>query len=186
MADTTKHVLQRTYLVSGRHVGPGEADLTEEEIGHLRSVGALDEAKPAGAGNAIALTSQEPGTILTQQGVTPGDPVQRAATPPLGAVAVGPIELRTESASATLPPPVVHTPEGEAVVPDAVEDDGDGEDDALDPDAETGGDGSEDGESGSEADSGSQSGSEGTTETPPADPPARRGRVTAQPRPAAE
>lgn len=191
MADTTKHTLNRTYLVSGRHVGPGEVDLSEDEVSHLRSVGALEAEAEAERFSDFPLLSHEPGTIVAQQGVTPGDPVQRASSPTPAAIVSGPIELQTQDPAAGMPPPVVHTSEGEAVEPKAAEDDDDGEDDTSDSGSETEDDGSEDGKSETEADSGSQSGSDGEGDTPPAEAvpapaPRRGGRVTAQPRPSAE
>lgn len=164
MPDVT---LTEAYTCQGRILLPGTHTVTDEMLGHLRSVGAVPQAEdgetpsspfgvrdlPPGAvlGAFYPLTTQggapvslpgDPvrlsrGNVPTPStsGVTPGDPVQRASAT-VGSTVASAVERQTSDPATGLPPPVVHTSDGEAVDPlddgdDGLdnEDTGDGESD---------------------------------------------------------
>lgn len=111
-----KHTLDRTYLVSGQHLGPGEVDLTDDQVTSLTSVGAI-----------------KPGSSTTEN-VTPGDPVRRAGvrtvTQDFGTIGM----QQTADPSSGLPPPVIHTTAGIATEPSEDDDSDDESDDEEDTD----------------------------------------------------
>lgn len=195
-----KVTLTRTHLYNGKHYGPGEHDVSADMIDALKRVGDLPadfggpeantapqqipQGAVAGFFVPADMTGFDPrnvrlgtGNVPTPapQGVTPGDPVQRASAP-LGPIApASATESQTADPAAGLPPPVVHTSEGAAVSPDDLDD------------AETGEGAEDDGDdddSDETSDPSADAGAETETETAPeAEAPARRGgRVTSRPR----
>ena len=141
--------LSETYVCRGKILVPGTHTVSDDQYKSLQEVGAVkaeetDKSK-AEDGKVTRLAS---GAVIspTPSGVTPGDPVQRASVVPRPVVPSA-VEQNTADPAAGLPPPVVHTSEGEAVEPDPdgsegedPEDDGSGEGDDpegddADPDA---------------------------------------------------
>jgi hypothetical protein len=183
--------LTDTYTYGGKFYGPGnDIEIPPEMAASLRQRGILPDGEGDDSGDV--LSSLPPGAVAgyfvpgdsisspvaTRLGaglvarpqaiVTPGDPVQRAAATaqPFTASAV---ERNTADPSAGLPPPVVHTLEGQAVEPDQDDEaEGEAEDGEENPEAEEG----------SEASETTPPPSEGTT-TPA---PSRPSRVTSRPR----
>lgn len=118
--------LTETYVCRGKILLPGTHQITEAQEKSLREIGVIgkDAGRPASEGETVYLAS---GAIVnpTPAGVTPGDPVQRASAV-VNPVAPSAVDRQTADPSTDLPPPVVHTTEGQAVEPDPdAGDDGD-------------------------------------------------------------
>lgn len=117
--------LTDTYVCRGQILTPGDWDVTDEQHKHLQNVGAVpkdDDAEPEAPVNRARPVDPNRQTRLASgatvnanpPGVTPGDPVQRGSVAPRPVV-VSAVERDTADPSTGMPPPVVHTAEGEAV-----------------------------------------------------------------------